>query len=260
MWFPVERPHDSSSSAMNKRKTPPGTLLLGPTFMRGVGLPNKLCSCEQPICISIGYPSEGLMALPRDDNHRQQWFDAMNWNARATDAENPLNELPTRHRLAYWHFKPQNRTFDTKNGKWRLNNYQEGQGRKAVAYSDDQNRQWDCIVPDNSLQDFIDNEVCSYESHPSKRWADEVEPAPFWAPTSKRSKSEVYIATELFKESKRASAQNSKRAAPKAEDEVFTAESLLSLSAPRVKMLPSEIRRASLTEGKEPEEKDYDSS
>jgi len=256
LWFPVERPPSSSSPATKKKKTPPGTLLLGPTFMRGVGMPNKLCSCDQPKCHAIGYPSEGLMALPRDDSHRQQWFDAMKWDAKATDTEHPLNVLPTRHRLAYWHFKPQNRTFDIKNGKWRLNSYQQGQGRKVVAYSDHQNKQWDCIVPDNPLEDFIKNEVCSYDSHPSKRWAEENEPAPFWAPTSKRSKSEAYIAAEL----KRASAKKSKQAAPKSEDEVFTAESLLSLSAPRVKMQPSQIRRALLCEGKEPEEKDYDST
>ena len=193
------------------------------------------------------------MALPRDDSHRQQWFDAMKWDAKATDTEHPLNVSPTSHLLAYWHFKPQNRTFNTQEGKWRLNNYQRGQGRKAVA-------DLDRIVPDNSLQDFIDNEVYSHKSHPSTRWAQDIEPAPFWAPTTKRSRSEAYIAAELLKESKRASSKKSKRVTPKAEDEVFTAESLLSLSAPRVKMLPSQIRRALLCEGKEPEEKDYDSS
>jgi len=97
-WFPVLPLSSSSSSsstspsrsfAKRAEKPPPGTLLLGPKFMSGVGMPNKLCSCEQPICISIGYPSEGQMSLPSDDNHRQQWFDAMNWNARATDTENP---------------------------------------------------------------------------------------------------------------------------------------------------------------------------
>lgn len=58
------------------------------------------------------------------------------------------------------------------------------------------------------MQAFIDDEVRGYATHPSKRWANEVEPAPSWASTTKRKLSETTQPPVVPKESNRAIAEH----------------------------------------------------
>ena len=203
-WFPAMRLNSSSSMT----SAPPGSLLLGPKFMRGHGNTNKLCCCVQPKCHEIGYANEGMMALPRNESQRQQWFHAMSWRVNANDMGNDLNKSPTKHRIAYWHFKPENRFIDPQSVKWRLNDFLEGRVRKDLSYSDQDGKTWSCIVPDNPLRSFIEVEVRGCGTHPTKKWALGLEPAPLWAPKMKHTLDEASKASQPLKKSKRATSEH----------------------------------------------------
>ena len=47
-----------------------------------------------------------------------------------------------------------------------------------MCYVDADKKNWKCIVPDNPLRSFIDEEVLGNANHPAKRWASQPEPAP----------------------------------------------------------------------------------
>jgi len=137
----------------------PACALLGPEFMPG----RRLCCCRQPTCKSIGYCDSGRFCLPGDATERQAWFDMLGLGIRSTDATNPLNKKNGQHRVAFWHFPPDRRTFNVENGQWTL----KGRGEPHQA---NPTKSFSFLVPSHPICGFVDAERAKRrgEAHPRR--------------------------------------------------------------------------------------------
>lgn len=98
-----------------------------------------LCDCGVALCHEIGYPNEGSFTFPRGDpNFVLQWCKVLGLSDPARIRE--MQEHPESYRLAYWHFHPRHRVWNSVTEYWEL---------RPETLSE--------ALPDAYLQGFVDN-------------------------------------------------------------------------------------------------------
>mmetsp|Transcript_6097 Transcript_6097/g.7483 ORF Transcript_6097/g.7483 Transcript_6097/m.7483 type:complete len:308 (+) Transcript_6097:94-1017(+) len=144
-WFPTTK----------NGKSQPGYLLLGPEFIiNNNGHKRKyLCGCGSDLCNAIGYCDHGRFFFPKDETHRQEWFQALNWNINPKDIRNKFNKDAHHQYLAFWHFPEEHRSQD-ENKQWILNERQQ-------PWVDEEGKKWSCRVPINPSSKFKEEAILS---------------------------------------------------------------------------------------------------
>ena len=111
---------------------------------------------------------------------QMSWKDENGHKLDASDMSSTLNSAPRRHVVAYWHFKASARRRDER-GRWHLLKLSElpaserasADGGKTYFYVDCENKRWPCVVPNNSLREFISG-ICATRVHPKDRWRQQL--------------------------------------------------------------------------------------
>jgi hypothetical protein len=67
----------------------------------------KLCECESPLCYEIGYPTLGNFNMSTKKNGAEDWLKHIN-----ASTELRKRSKTNRIRLAYWHFRPEDRDWN----------------------------------------------------------------------------------------------------------------------------------------------------
>eukprot|EP00978_Attheya_sp_CCMP212_P024238 scaffold75905_cov48-Attheya_sp.AAC.4 len=95
----------SHCNAFIRKKGTSGHLCLAVEFMPKKG--KKLCECESPLCYEIGYPTLGIFAITTKKNVAEDWLKHIN-----ASTELRKRSKTNRIRLAYWHFRPEDRDWN----------------------------------------------------------------------------------------------------------------------------------------------------